>query len=432
MTTTLNNCRIEISKQMGDYWAGTTTSAGDSTSVIDTALKAKQNAWITDETYDFITSATCLSEERKVVSLDNSSGDMTVLAHTGTGPGSGGTYEVHRLFTPSDKRIALIYAARMGFPYIHDKIWDESMVSGNWLKDGSFEIWTSATALTHWAKNGSATLAQTSTSPYYKHGSYSCGISGAADYIYQDIAKWDDLKRLAGKSVTFTAQVHCDTASCARLGVLYDGTNVSYSSYHPGGTDWTTNEAPLSVTVQIDDTPTDIEFRVYHDNAAGTTYVDDARVIASTSDKPRLYIGDIGLAQEYPYGVYREPDNYSMNEPWQRIHGCEIDTEGGYLYLPHWVPNDYRLRIKGIAYLDFLASGVSSTAWTATINIDAPQTDILYAEAMVYLCNQMIVPNYTVGTSDKWKEALQFWQAELRARRGKHSMPMPTIPVKWR
>jgi len=278
MTTTLNNCRIELSKQMGDYWASTTTSAGDSTSVIDTALKAKANDWITDECYDFITSATCLSEERKISSLDNSSGDMTVLAHTGTGPGSGGTYEVHRLFTASDKRTALIYAARAGFPNIHEKIWDESFVSGNWLKDGSFEIWTSSAALTHWTSSG-LTLTQYSTSPHYKHGAYSCKMNGSSTgYIYQDIAKWDDLKHLAGKNVTFTVQGHCDTASSLRIGVLYDGTNVSYSGFHAGDSAWTEHDDPLEVSVDIDDNPTDIEFRICQDVAA-TSYVDDARVI---------------------------------------------------------------------------------------------------------------------------------------------------------
>ena len=151
MSTTLLVAEQELSKQLGDYWSGTTTSAGTSTTVIDTALKAKANDWVeTGEAYDFITSATCQYEERLISSLDNTTGTLTVLAHTGTGPGSGATYEVHRLFSPSDKRIALIYAARHGFPNIFQEVWDESLVSGNWLKDGSFERWTTSTNLTDW------------------------------------------------------------------------------------------------------------------------------------------------------------------------------------------------------------------------------------------------------------------------------------------
>jgi len=48
MSTALSAARILLAKALGDYFAGTTTSAGDSTSLIDTALKQYQNDWITD------------------------------------------------------------------------------------------------------------------------------------------------------------------------------------------------------------------------------------------------------------------------------------------------------------------------------------------------------------------------------------------------
>jgi len=129
--------------------------------------------------------------------------------------------------------------------------------------------------------------------------------------------------------------------------------------------------------------------------------------------------------------VFIEPSDYSTQEPWTLIHGAVFDTENGYLYLPSSVPNDYRLRIKGIGYLDFLASGVSSTAWTATINIEKPQTDILYAEAMVYLCNQMILPTQETGEAERWERARAYWMDELKRRMGKHSMPVPCPSVSW-
>ena len=43
MSTTLANARIQLSKEIGDYWASTTTSSGSTTTVVDTALKAKTN-----------------------------------------------------------------------------------------------------------------------------------------------------------------------------------------------------------------------------------------------------------------------------------------------------------------------------------------------------------------------------------------------------
>ena len=126
MTVTLAEMRIMISKEIGDYWAGTTTSSGSSTTVVDTALKAKGNDWISDapqEHYDLLTSGTYSGEERKISSLDNTSGTLTTLAHGGTVASAVG-YEVHRLFTASEKRTALIFAAKMAFPTIFKKIRD--------------------------------------------------------------------------------------------------------------------------------------------------------------------------------------------------------------------------------------------------------------------------------------------------------------------
>jgi len=124
MTTTLADFRILLSKEIGDYWAGTTTSSGSSTTVVDTALKAKNNDWISDapqEHYDLLTSGTYSGEERKISSLDNTSGTLTTLAHGGVVASAVG-YEVHRLFTASEKRTALIFAAKMAFPAIFKKI----------------------------------------------------------------------------------------------------------------------------------------------------------------------------------------------------------------------------------------------------------------------------------------------------------------------
>lgn len=436
MTTTLLVGEQELSKQMGDSWSSATTAAGATTSLVDNALEGKESAWITEESWAFLieepSSTASIYDERKITSFNTSNKTLTTLSFS-EAPGDAINYEVHRLWSPSEKRIALIYGARASFPYIHDKIWDESIVSGNWLKDGSFELWnTGGTSLTRWAKSAS-TIDRTSTAYYFEHGEYSCKISGGASNINQSVTYWDDLKRLAGKSVTFTVRGWSDTPSCLRISIN-DGVNdETYSSYHDGDDAWTHPNAPLTVTQVIDNNPTEITFKIYHvlEAASETSYVDDARVISGNT-QPRLYIANLGLAQDYPREVYYESSNYSNREPWIRIHEADFATENGYMYLPSSVPNDRRLRIKGIGYLDFLASGVSSTLWTATINIEKPQTDILYAEAMVYLCNQMVIPNYTVGVSDAWKEASAYWQNELRVRRGKHGMPMPTIPVKWR
>ena len=433
MSTTLEAAMIALGYQLGDIWESTTTSGGTTThtTLIDTALKAKQNNWITYEAYDRISSGTMDGQERKVSSLDNTTGTITFTVAHSTTVATSIDYEVHRMFTASDKRRALLAACRDIFPYCHERILDESFVSKNWLKDGSLEVWTSATALTYWTTSVS-TLAQTSTAALFKHGNYSCKLSTATGYIEQSITNHDDLKRLAGKTVTFSAQGHSDTASCLRLGIVYDGTNIEYSDYHDGDSTWTKNDEPLKVQYTIDEHPTQIKFRVYHAVAAANSYVDDLRVIAGSNDSPRIFIGNLNLANNYPAEVFVEPYKYCLEEPWVLISNVDFDYENGYMYLPSSVVGDLRLRVKGLAYLDFLASGVASTAWTATINLGQPYLDILVAEAAVYLYKQLLMPNLTTGSREEFADGLSYWQAESKRRKNKYGMPIPNVVVSRR
>ncbi len=427
MTTTLVANMQELSKQIGDSWQSTTTGAGTSATLVDTALKAKANDWIQNDPYAFLTEepggSAAIYDERKISSLDNSSGTLTTIAFSAA-PGSGIDYEVHRLFTPSDKRIALLYADHAGFPAIHEKVRDESFVAGNWLKDGSFETWDNSSTLTNWTESG-LTLTQTSTATLFKHGTYSAKVDGSTGYFEQTVSEWDDLKYLAGKNVTLTCQVHCDTADDLRIAVVYDGTNIEYSDYHDGDSTWTADNDPLSVQIAIDDNPTAIKFRIYHDTAAGVSYVDDFRLIGP--DGARLYIGGLGLAQNTPHGVYVEQSDYNQRDPWLRLDMTPFNFEDGYMTTPGL--KDRRLRIEGMGYLDFLASGSSSTAWTATINIESPQTDILVAQAALYLYTRMSMPNFDSGSTEAFQRMIGFWQQELDKRIRKFRMPSLPITI---
>lgn len=428
MATTLLEAEVLLSKELGDYWASTTTSNGDSTgtTLVDTALKAKHDDWITDGAYDMLTSGTYDEEERKILKLDNDAGTLTMLAHGGQIVSSV-TYRIHRLFTASEKRLALIDAAKRTYPHIFTEVRDESMVSGNWLKDGSFEIWTASDDLTYWTAS-SVTLTQTTDSPYYKHGKTSCKLSGTAGYVYQSISEWDDLKRLAGKTVTFTVQGYSTAASSLRLSI-YDGTTTTNSDYHDGDSAWTEDTAPLTVTAVIQDNPTAIQFRINY--ASGTAYVDDARVFGI--DGARIYIGDLGLVNNEPHQVLRERDYYSNAEPWALIHGITYDRTNGYMYLPNYISSDYRLRILGVKYLDFADSGgTTGTDWDDdSVTINEPQTQIVVAQAAMYLCSQMVMPNWETGETNMWSVAYRHWERELAKRKAKFGMETPGATKDW-
>lgn len=437
MTTALLATEQELSKQIGDYWSSTTTAAGTSTTLVDDALEVLQDAWVSKQTWAFLveepTGSAAIYDERKVSSLDASAKTLTTLAFAAA-PGSGIDYEVHRLFSPSEKRRALIAAARMAYPHIHEKIWDESMVSGNWLKDGSLEIWTDANTLTHWTET-TLTLAQSSTAGYFRHGTYSAKLSGSAGTLVQEwkagTAEWEDLKNLRGETATFSIQAWADTASDLRISIN-DGTTQTYSSYHAGDSAWTQDDPRndnMYVQQFIDWNATQVTFTIHWAGLGTAAYVDDARVIGPY--QPRLFIDQLGLAQEQPVQIEIENYNYSTDEPWAIIFNSRIDPELGYIYIPSSVQRDRRLRIKGIGYLDFLASGVSSTAWTATININSPQTDILIAQAALYLYTIMSMPNFSRSTRQDFQEMMGFWDGELRRRIGKFGMEVQSIPVRF-
>ena len=419
MPTSLLNAEVILSQEIGDFWEGTTTTATGAITIVDTLLLSKPDDWITDEAWDMLTSGSQNEEERKIsTSSSVVTGSLTVGSHGGS-IASGVTYRVHRLFEASEKRRALVQAARNIFPDCYDMVWDESLVTGNWLRDGSFEIWTNTTDLTDWNEDG-LTATQVATNGLFKHGSVSVRLDTAAGTLSQGTAQHDDLKLLAGKSVRFSVQGWCNTTDCLRL-VISDGTTDTFSDYHDGGTAWTTNNMPLEVQAYIDANPTEVTFKLVHENAAATSYVDDARVISDFRSK--LYIGHLNLHQNRPYRVEIEPENYSNQEPWIGIHDWEVD-EDGFLFLPTSIKSDYRLRVVGPQILDFLSSGTSSTSWSAEINLNQPQVEALVAEAAVYLYTWMSMPNYESGTREDYQQMLAFWKNEARERKGKFGMPI--------
>lgn len=426
MATTLLNCELELSKQLGDFWSSTTTSAGDAngTFLIDTTLRAKREDWITDEATVMITSGTYDEQEREIDNIDRETGYLTVRRPFGGAIATSVTYRIHRTTSADEKRRALVYSARHTFPHIFTEVKDESKVLGNWLRNGSFEQWTVSTVPDHFV-TATVTAAKNTTAPYVYHGAASMKLSTAAGSVYTTNTQVPDFNELAGKSVTLKLKrAWCDTASCLRIGI-YDGATYTYSDYHDGDSAITELDDPLYCDAVIADEPTEVRFSVYHDVATGTSYADDLRLTGPARNK--YHMGDLSFAQDKPHQVSVEQSDYSQAEPWVQMKGWEVDKDD-YLFIPSALSN-YRLRIEGIDYLDFLLAGASSTDWSATIAINAPQTDILVAEAAVYLYQQKLFPNYTSGETKRYEGALGYWLEELRSRRGKFGMNAPLMSV---
>jgi len=420
---------VELSKQIGDYYTGTATSDGAAggTTIVDTGLKAKENDWITDVAYDRVTSGTYDEEERSISSLANTTGTLTTLAHGGQIV-SAVTYEVHRLWTASEKRTALVYAARHGFPYIHKKRRYTAFRAGDWLKNaGNFYKWTLATGPDDWTRTD-VTAAKNTTAPYYLYGDRSLKLSTAAGSLKQTNTNNALLNQLAGNAVRFQARGWCDTASCLRLKV-YDGTTSTYSEYHDGDSSWDdVNRNLLKVEVTLAAEPTEVTFEIDHDLDAGTSYIEDVRVISGTQEK--IYIGYLNIRENEPSAVSQTSQSSIHNDRWDGFHNFWTDNDK-YLHLPTTMM-DWFLKIEGEDYLDFLdTSGDSGTDWTDTISIDSPQTDILVAEAIIYLFRQAILPQASPGSSQDFTTGLAYWMNELKNAQVKFGMSLPPVTKRW-
>ena len=100
--------------------------------------------------------------------------------------------------------------------------------------------------------------------------------------------------------------------------------------------------------------------------------------------------------------------------------------------LPNWVPSSYRLRILGIGYLDFIdSSGDVGTDWDDTVDLDAPQTEIVVAQAAIYLFRRQMMPTQNVGDTEQAMNALQIWIAELGERKMRYGMETPAATVNY-
>ena len=230
------------------------------------------------------------------------------------------------------------------------------------------------------------------------------------------------MKYLRGQTVTFSGRGWCDTASALRL-AIYDGSTTTYSGYHEGNSAWDDEHQNWEVTALIPEDATDVEFRVYLDNAAATAYVDDLRVIGPRY--PKIYIGHLNLAQNQARKVGFYPDAKGLDEP---VNCPEFKMEDGWLYLGIDLRN-YRLRIEGTGYLSFLKSGAESDAWDAEINLDDPQTRLLSAEAALILYQQM-TGRYAAGDNKYALERLAYWVGQRAERRLKFAMPSLPVQIK--
>ncbi|KKL73204.1 hypothetical protein LCGC14_2077220, partial [marine sediment metagenome] len=280
-TTTLATLRADLGAMIDAIKTGTTTSAGDTTSVISTNAKKFFRAddvsigkWI------LMTSGDASGEYQMVTDYVYSSGDSTTEAFD-SATGLGKTFEVWD-FEPSLVNKAIAKASQDLFPKIHKGVTDDTLTTlagmqtyklptsligpprqvfleyaRGWDIDenliganGGFEEWDSATAPTDWNTPTGMTLSKSTkdNDMPVKYGDYACKSIVTLDTSATFLQTISNPTYYAGQELTFAGWVYCKTASRLSLRVEDDQGGTDSTTAHAGG-GWQLLFATHSITV---------------------------------------------------------------------------------------------------------------------------------------------------------------------------------------
>lgn len=181
---------------------------------------------------------------------------------------------------------ARMYPKSGSFPprlYIEDENGvEQDFVRGesiNLLPNGSFEVWEKGitSAPSGWTLTGSgATVEQEAT--LVKHGSYSAKLTRTNNdcHLSRDLYEETGKTYVRSRQFTVGAWLYATAGTRARLRV-YDGTTISYSSYHPGDATWQF----LTVTVTLGASASVFQVGLAVDSGNTAAYVDGMTVVES-------------------------------------------------------------------------------------------------------------------------------------------------------
>jgi hypothetical protein len=359
-----------------DDWKGTTTSAGTTTTLVDTAQSdfgedAMRDGWIS------CVDGTNAGETRRVTANDGST-TVTVAPAFSNAVASGVAYEFHR-WEPTAKLNALDAARFIGFPHITKVVEDATVMTdgherrfafGADIAAGPYTVWREnyldatpdwnvlsnpkGDSLTDWtASAGSATLyAENSFDriiPKYDANCTQITVPDTTAVSYsQAVSAMTGLTAAiaAGRKVTFGMWVFALTASRVSVKVTDDA--GSSSSPNHQGRGWEFLE---------------VEHDVDGDNATTLTVsleVSSGAVMTVFWNRAWFALGTI-------------PDIYDYQLTNARV---QRDGSSQTVFLPDVEPEHFQLKLVGRGHLSALSESL-----TATMEVDDGMAQILYAYA---------------------------------------------------
>ena len=423
---------------IGDPWASTTTSAGNSggTTLVDTALRRFGDDTLRDF-YLRPTGATNPYAIRRITTNAAATGTCTVAPAFAAQTANAQTYGLHR-YDPAEKFSCLDEARLRVFDSLARTIYDDTttadgltrvfpvpstirvgplmvqeerpypaQVDWNFLLSPNGDSTTGYTATGTTASTVSRTdadrlipkVGDTSTklvTAGSQAATYNLAIASADNGLTAALA--------ADRKMTHARWVYCTEASKVRLGIT-DDVGATYGSYHGGG-GWE--------LLTVEDT-------IAGNNATTLTAVLD---IASTANASTIYVE---RGWWYFGSAERVRDGHYEGSMAKRVRRDDTTQQ---VYLD-WIPSRGRqLRFIGRETLSALGTTAASQV-TNTMEVDEENEQILYAEAARILFTRLglnlsdfaaVTANITVAEG-LMRESKKAW---------KQTVPRPALKSMWR
>lgn len=275
----------------------------------------------------------------------------------------------------------------------------------------------SVTISVDWVHSETITATEDTAASFHGESCAKLVATGAGQFYQEESPAYAsrEFLLLDDSSVVFYAWVWCDAASRIRL-YITDPDGTTYGDYHTGGGGW----ERLSVTRTINATGTVI----FGFDIAGaeTVFVDAANITGGPTlydyAIPSTFVGQplvvaVQRAISRPEGAYRwlDPGTYEV-----------ITLTGGGRHLRFTrqgkPPDGYWLRVRGLAYLSALSAD------TDTVEVGAPQTEIIIAQAVVNLLQSRPFGEPSMSEAT-YQQALAQWQWNLQDAKRRYRMKMP-------
>lgn len=403
MSTTKTNLRKGMMEEIGERWASTATG-GTTVTVVDATQadlidEPSSNQWVlmTGGTYDTVA--------RRIASY--SAGTTTVNRSFGGSIVSTDTYE-KLPFKPSLITDALNNARITAYPHVYryldlssrtfaenqheygiptaiehvKQVYLESFVGGdveeNLLTNGDFED-TSGTFPTGWDTPTNITASSETDEDFVLEGDTACQCLGttSAGSMYQSMTTYANY---AGMRMSLRLYVYCETADHVEASI-YDSAATTGTAHTGKGWEW------ISVSYDMPASPSALK-------AGWTTEAGTAVT---------FYVKHAILT------IGRRPVKGSSQllRNW-RQHDRVIEFPSS------WSAGS-QIRMIGTGFLS------SISAETDEMEVDYPQTEILYADAILYLLRQGVYRG-PAQSQDGLIKSIGFWEGEAHRRRQRHGM----------